>query len=372
MLMKTGLLRRAAVLTIGIGTSLSVAAQQPPSSAVRLSSPETIHVRLTLDDAIYAAQNQSIAAMVAKYTFLSAYWSFRSFQASRLPSLNLTGEVLSFDRSLRLLQDYDTGEMRYLDNYNLQNTLGLSIKQDIALTGGTLRLYSSLNRLDQFAPKDSKSYYSQPVTLSYTQPLFAYNKLRWNKKIAPKEYELAKRTYIESMEAVTTQAVSYYFKLLLSKTRHSIAVKNYANTTALHAIAEQRLRLGSITQDELLQLQLRMLNDSLSINDTGLAVREQQMKLNSYLRYNENVDIDPVLDDRIPAIDVDYVLVLDKALENSSFNVDNQIRTLNADAGIAQAKAERGASATINAVSDCRRPGRRSGRPIRTCWTRRS
>ena len=342
MLMKTGLLRRAAVLTIGIGTSLSVAAQQPPSSAVRLSSPETIHVRLTLDDAIYAAQNQSIAAMVAKYTFLSAYWSFRSFQASRLPSLNLTGEVLSFDRSLRLLQDYDTGEMRYLDNYNLQNTLGLSIKQDIALTGGTLRLYSSLNRLDQFAPKDSKSYYSQPVTLSYTQPLFAYNKLRWNKKIAPKEYELAKRTYIESMEAVTTQAVSYYFKLLLSKTRHSIAVKNYANTTALHAIAEQRLRLGSITQDELLQLQLRMLNDS-------LAVREQQMKLNSYLRYNENVDIDPVLDDRIPAIDVDYVLVLDKALENSSFNVDNQIRTLNADAGIAQAKAERGASATINA-----------------------
>ena len=349
MLMKTGLLRRAAVLTIGIGTSLSVAAQQPPSSAVRLSSPETIHVRLTLDDAIYAAQNQSIAAMVAKYTFLSAYWSFRSFQASRLPSLNLTGEVLSFDRSLRLLQDYDTGEMRYLDNYNLQNTLGLSIKQDIALTGGTLRLYSSLNRLDQFAPKDSKSYYSQPVTLSYTQPLFAYNKLRWNKKIAPKEYELAKRTYIESMEAVTTQAVSYYFKLLLSKTRHAIAVKNYANTTALHAIAEQRLRLGSITQDELLQLQLRMLNDSLSINDTGLAVREQQMKLNSYLRYNENVDIDPVLDDRIPAIDVDYVLVLDKALENSSFNVDNQIRTLNADAGIAQAKAERGASATINA-----------------------
>ena len=63
--------------------------------------------------------------MVAKYTFLSSYWSFRSYQASRLPSLNLSGEVLSFDRSLRLLQDYDTGEMRYLENYNLQNRCGL-------------------------------------------------------------------------------------------------------------------------------------------------------------------------------------------------------------------------------------------------------
>ena len=60
-----------------------------------------------------------------KYTFLSSYWSFRSYQASRLPSLNLSGEVLSFDRSLRLLQDYDTGEMRYLENYNLQNRCGL-------------------------------------------------------------------------------------------------------------------------------------------------------------------------------------------------------------------------------------------------------
>ena len=171
--------------------------------------------------------------MVAKYTFLSSYWSFRSYQASRLPSLNLSGEVLSFDRSLRLLQDYDTGEMRYLENYNLQNTLGLAIQQNITLTGGTLRLYSSLNRLDQFAPKESKSYYSQPITLSYTQPLFAYNSFRWNKKIAPKEYELAKRTYIEAMEDITVQAVSYYFSLLLSKTRHTIAVKNYGNTKSL-------------------------------------------------------------------------------------------------------------------------------------------
>ena len=151
------------------------------------------------------------------------------------------------------------------------------------------------------------------------------------------------------MEDITVQAVSYYFSLLLSKTRHTIAVKNYGNTKSLYSIAEERLKLGSITNDELLQLQLRMLNDSLAINDTALAVREQRMRFNSYLRYSENVDIDPVLDDRIPAIEIDYATVLDKALENSSFNASNQLRTLNAEAGIAKAKAERGATATINA-----------------------
>ena len=339
--MKSDLAKRGICLIAGLYALLPAAAQTTPTTElpVRRDSAAWISPtrpqqasHLTLDEAIYAAQTQSIAAMVAKYTFLSSYWSYRSYRASRLPSLNLTGEVLSFDRSLRLLQDYDTGEMRYMENYNLQNTLGLSIKQNIALTGGTLRLYSSLNRLDQFAPKDSKSYYSQPITLSYTQPLFAYNQFKWDKKIAPKEYELAKRTYIEAMEDITIQAVTYYFNLLLSKTKHTIAVKNYSNTKSLYAIAEQRLELGSVTKDELLQLQLRMLNDSLSINDTALAARESQMKLNSYLRFSETTEIEPLLDDRIPPIEIDYATVLDKALANSSFEIDNQIRQLNAEA----------------------------------------
>lgn len=47
-------------------------------------------IPITLEQAIYDAQNQSISAMTARYTFMSAYWSFRSYRASRLPSLNLT------------------------------------------------------------------------------------------------------------------------------------------------------------------------------------------------------------------------------------------------------------------------------------------
>ena len=248
------------------------------------SGGASTELALTLDDVIHTAQNQSIAAMTARYTFLSSYWAFRSYKASRLPSLNLTGEVMNFNRSLTLLQDYDTGDLRYMENYNLQNSVGLSIRQNIALTGGTLSLYSSLNRLDQFGDRNSKSYYSQPITLSYTQPLFAYNSFKWAKKIEPKQFELAKRQYIEDMEAFTLRAVGYFFDLVLSRAQYDIAVKNYSNTKALHAIAEQRLELGSIKKDELLQLELRMLNDSLSINTTALDVREQQMRLNSFLR----------------------------------------------------------------------------------------
>lgn len=314
-----------------------------PADSARIRLP------LTLEETIRAAQEQSLDAMMAKYSFLSSYWSFRSFRASRLPSLNISGNLFALDRSMGLIQDYDSGELRYIENYNLQNNIGLSISQNIALTGGTLQLYSSLNRLDQFSPQDATSYYSQPLTLSYTQPLFAYNQFKWDKKIAPKEFERAKRVYIEAMEQVTAKAVRYYFSLLLSKTSYEIALKNYDNTCTLYAIAQERIKLGTITQDELLQLQLRMLNDSLTINTSSLQLREQQILFNSYLRYNDRVDVEPLLDRRIPVVDIDYVMVIEKALENSSFTIDNEIQMLTAESDVARARAERGATASFNA-----------------------
>ena len=336
-------------ITLATAVSLlfAVSAQGQTTGAQALGAGPS--VRLTLNEVITQAQSQSISALTAKYTFLSSYWQFRSYKASRLPSLNLTGDVMSFDRSLRLLQDYNTGELRYMENYNLQNTLGLSIRQNIAFTGGTLNVYSSLNRLDQFGSNNGKSYYSQPITLSYTQPLLAYNSFKWEKKTAPKEFELAKRQYIESMERITQNAVAYYFNLVLSRTRYDIAVKNYDNTKSLHAIAKQRMELGTITKDELLQLELRMLNDSLSINNNALSVRENQMRLNSFLRLKDNAQVITVLDDDIPEVEVDYEQVLAKALANSSFELSNEIELINADAEIARAKANRGASASLNA-----------------------
>ncbi len=302
---------------------------------------------LSLQDVIHIAQTQSIDAMVAKNVFLSSYWQYRSFKADRLPSLNLSGEVADFDRSLRLLQNSTTGDMNYVENYNLQNSLQLFIQQKVSLTGGTLSLYSSLSRLDQFGANKSKTYYSQPVSISYIQPLFAYNSFKWDKKIEPHKFDRAKRIYIESMEEVTIKAVTRFFNFVLQKNNYDIAVQNYKNTKTMYAIAAERLKVGSVKKDELLQLELRMLNDSLAINQCDMNLKSQQMLLNSFLGYNESVSIVPVIEDDLPDLVLDYRFVLDKALANSSFVTDNLITQLEAEAAIAQARANRGATASI-------------------------
>lgn len=303
---------------------------------------------MTLEEVIGAARAGSVPALQAKAAFVSDYWAWRSYQASRLPSLSLYGTLGSFDRSLRLLQNYETGEMVYTSNYNMQNSLGLRVRQNLPFTGGTLSLYTDLTRIDQFA-SGGKTWYAQPVTLSYSQPLFAYNQFKWDKLISPKEYERAKRTYLESMEDVTLKAVDRFFGVMEAQKLYDVSRTNYDNTTQMLRIARERLSLGSVTRDEYLQLELRQLSDSIAVNENHVALREARLQLNSLLGLDERREVEPVLEEELPTVLMDYGLVLDKASENASFPLDNAINLLNAESAIAKAKASRGITMQLNA-----------------------
>lgn len=304
---------------------------------------------MSLSDVVSIARSQSVQALEAKSAFVSDYWAWRSYQASRLPTLSLYGDLGNFNRYLNLLQDPSTGQMVYATSYNMQNSLGLMARQNITATGGSLSLYSDLSRIDQFGTNAGKTWYAQPVTLSYSQPIFRYNQFKWDKLISPKEYEKAKRAYLESMEEVTILAAQYYYDVMLARRMYYASVTYYGNTTAMLCVAKDRMKLGTVTRDEYLQLELRQLNDSLAISDNLLNLKETRMQLNSLLGYDETHVIEPVIDDNLPDIVMDYEFVLERCESNSSFNLENSINILNAESAIAKAKADRGITMQLSA-----------------------
>lgn len=304
--------------------------------------------QMTLEEVIQTARTSSVQTLQARSAFVSDYWAWRSYLASRLPSLYFYGNVGAFDRSLRLLQKPDTGEMVYVSNYNMENSLGLQARQNITFTGGTLTVSTDLQRIDQFG-MGGHTWYAQPVTVSYSQPLFAFNQFKWDKLISPKEYERAKRTYLEAMEDITLVAVSDYFEVMQAQKVLETSVTNYENTSRMLDIARERLGLGSVTRDEYLQLELRMLNDSISIDENRIALQKARMQLNSLLGFDESLAVETVLEEYLPEVLIDYDLVLQKCSENSSFNYENQINVLNAESAVAKAKASRGITMQLNA-----------------------
>lgn len=304
---------------------------------------------LNLSETIHTARNQSVEALEARQAFISTYWAYRSYQASRLPSFYMYGNLMNFDRSLTLLQNSEDGTLNYVSSNNLQNGVSLQINQNITFTGGTLSVASDLSRIDQFGMNKSLTWYSRPVTVSYYQPLFTYNQFKWDKKIEPKEYEEGKRQYLERMESITVNAVYAYHNLLLAKVNNDISVSNFENSGNMLRIAKERLQLGTVTRAEYLQLELRMLNDSIAINESAVQVREAQMTLNSLLGYDESFEILPEIAGELPNIQMDYDLVMEKALSNSSFSLTNELSLLNAESNVAYAKASRGFSFALNA-----------------------
>ena len=316
-------------------------------TSVRL--PAQHRLTLDLEEAIATAHDQSPAALLARHTFLTSYWEYRSYRADQLPALRLTGSVGQYNRSLVALQDAATGAFNYVGNNTLNNSLSLSLNQNITLTGGTVAVSTGLGRLDQFAPESRQTWNSNPVYVSVNQPISAYNSFRWEKKIEPRKYELAKRAYAEALEAVTVTVSGYFFDLLLAQRRLETARASRENTAQLYAIAQERFRLGSLSRDEVLQLELKLLGDDLSISDCAVQAQMAMMRLRNYLGYNETVELLLLAPEAEGTLMLSYDDVLGKVLSNSSTTLDYELRTLSADRAVAQAKAAAGLSANLSA-----------------------
>lgn len=324
---------------------LSLLCLFPAEASGEPSSP----VRLTLSEAISRAQSHSIDAMMAKHSYLSQYWQYRSYKAQMLPSLSLSGTIPNFDKSYTSLQNAVTGGYNYVDNYAMRNSLGVYLQQNIAATGGNIQLYTGLDRLDQFSPNREVTWNSAPVSLILNQPIGGFNQLKWDKRIEPVRYEKAKYEYLESMEAITATAVGYFFNLLIAQQNLDIARQNYANTDTLYKISQERFKIGSISKNDLMQLELRLLNEGMSINTNKLQLDLAAAKLKSYLMYEEQDSVILEIPENIVDIHISIDDAYRLAFSNTSFEYRNRISQLEAEMSVAQAKANRRPQATVYA-----------------------
>jgi outer membrane protein TolC len=76
-------------------------------------------------------------------------------------------------------------------------------------------------------------------------------------------------------------------------------------------------------------------------------LRDRQIRLASFLGFNENVEIQLVIPTEIPNLQVDMQEVLNLALANNPDIITQRINTLNAQSSLAQARNSRGVTATM-------------------------
>ena len=302
---------------------------------------------LTLTNAIKIAQENSLDAQIARFSFMSKYWQYRSFKAELLPSVNLSGMLGNFNHSVVEARDPETGRVNQVNNNTMANYLTLSLDQKIAATGGTVSLQSYLYRLDQFDYKE-KTYNSQPLRISYTQSLRSFNALKWDKKTAPVEYQMAERNYISALQDITIRVTSLFFSVLAAQSDYKQSLATVKDRERLYEISKSRLELTTTTKSEVLQMELSLLNARMAVKKNKISLDEAMYDLFSYLRLTdyEKADLTPPY--TIPDILINADDVLQKAINNSSHSLDQKLQLLEAQKNLAQAKSSKGIQVTLS------------------------
>jgi outer membrane protein TolC len=303
-------------------------------------------LRLTLDDVISIAKEQSPRAIMSKHQFRGSYWEYRTHMAKFRPGLNLDATLPDLTRSIEKITN-DEGDL-FVERSVASYSVGLSLTQNIAPTGGSIFMSSELQRLDQLnLTEDRTNYLSTPVSIGIRQPIKAHNSFRWERKIEPLKYEAARKSYIEALEEVSQRAVNNFFNLALAQVNLQIAEQNYSNNDTLYKIAQGRYNIGTIAENELLQMELAFLNAGAELNNARIQLEMNKFQLRSFLGYNETVDIELIIPVTIPDLEINVVTALEQAHLNSPTIIDLERQLLEADKSVAQARAEKGLTADL-------------------------
>ena len=238
------------------------------------------------------------------------------------------------------------GSVRFVEQNLLSTDLTLSLTQNIPLTGGTLFLETSAQRLDMFSDHSS-SWQTSPVTIGYRQSLFGYNSLKWDKRIEPVRYQEARKTYVETLELVAASATQKFFDLATAQSNLEIATTNYAHADTLYTYAKGRYDIGTISENEMLQLEINKLTEEANCMNARIEVENCMQELRSYLGIREDVDLQVKLNDSIPSFIVNLNEALLLANTNSPDILNMQRRKLESESSVASARANAGLKADI-------------------------
>ncbi len=328
---------RIALFIISLTFSLHISAQSQPDAETKV---------VTLPEVIKLAREQSLMALMSRHSFRSSYWEYRSHLARYKPGLSLEATIPSLNNSMESVTQPD-GSEKFVSRSNMQTSLDLQLNQNIGLTGGRVFVSSQLQRNDNFGDEPPSTYLAYPVTIGFFQPINGYNPLKWDRKIEPMKYEEAKLDYINSMERVSQRALSYFFDLALAQINLEVAEKNYANTDTLFQIAKGRYQLGTIAQNDLLQMELSFLNSGAAMNEGTIDLELRKSRLRSFLGFNDRVSLQLILPREVPDIEMEYTRTLAEAKANNPEILNMERQLLEAQRQVAEARSQKGIRADL-------------------------
>jgi outer membrane protein TolC len=325
--------------------------------SISLPAQENV-VKLSLQDVIDLASQQSIDAFRQKNMYRSSYWAFRNYKANRLPFLTFGADPLVYSNSIRQDYDYVNQNWIYSEQNNLNSKASLKMSQNVGLTGGSFTASTDLAMSKNFIGEKETWYTANQISVGYRQRINGYNAMRWESKIEPLQFEQAKKDLIQSMEDIALKATGKFFAMIDAQIEVNISTTNLANADTLYQLGKGRYQVGTVTQDELLNLELGLMNAKLYVTRAKQGLVRARSDLNSFLALEKGTVVECILPSNLTTnLQVDVDQAIQKAMESNPDVLSQQQRLLEQDRIVAQTKAQNGLSMDLNTSAGLNQKG---------------
>lgn len=246
---------------------------------------------LSLQDALAKARANSPLAQQVRSRFKAESWRFKANKALLQPQLELNAQVPGFTRAINQIPQPD-GSILFRPQSQNFSSVTMSLSQNLLATGGTLSLNSGLSRIDLFENQGTANpslyWRSAPLFLSYSQPLFRINRIKWNWQQQKISYDEATRIQLEQLEDLNLQVVAAYFKVLIAGVQLKNAEYNLRNNDTIFRISQGRYGIGKIAENELLQVELGLMNARNAVEQSSVRKLTSEKELRNLLGEFEN------------------------------------------------------------------------------------
>lgn len=306
-------------------------------------------IELDLETTVQLANDSSLSAFRAKNSYMASYWEYRSFKADRLPSLSLYLTPVSYNRDYTRRYDSEQNIDVYRRQQSFYSYGNLAAQQNLDITGGTFFVDSELGYIRNFGEQSYSQFSSVPIRIGYRQELIGFNPFKWEKKIAPVKYEKAQKELIYQLEQTAETASDYFFDLAMAQAEYELAVENMASSDTLYRIGEERYKIASIGQADLLTLRLDKVNAQNSLQNAEINLKRSMFALAAYLNLEKETRITLKLPDYPKDIIITEEEALRLARENNPRYLDSEQQILQSEQTVERAKIESRFNAGLSA-----------------------
>jgi len=309
-------------------------------------------LKMNLNEAIDLASKQSLDAFKQQNMYLASYWEFMYYRSDKLPQFSVGANPLSYNNSIR--QDYipESQSWQYSQQKNITSSASLKMSQNVGLTGGNFSASSDIGMVKNFIGDQSTMYSSNMVSIGYKQKLNGYNSMHWKSKIEPLKFETARKKFIQSKEDIAVKTAGKFFTLVDAQIEINISKTNLANADTLYQIGKGRYQVGTVTQDELLNFQLNLMNAKIALTRANQGLLRARSDLNIFLGLEKDAVINCILPFAVSSsLQINVEDAIQKAMENNPDILSQTRQILEQDSNVKLVKSQNGLSADISALA---------------------